>query len=188
MPKILDLTNQRFGDLIALEKVKSRKGKTYWLCECQLCGTKKEVQTGHLVSGAIKSCGCQKEKNSFKKQEQKCILCNKIFISNNPNRKYCYECSPEGLSAAESQRMKKRALKHYLLSLKGGKCERCGYDKCEGALQFHHKDPSQKEFNFSHINLNDSDFSMERLLKELDKCEVLCANCHFEEHYIKDNE
>lgn len=57
MPKALDLTNQRFGKLLALEKAPSRSGKTYWKCRCD-CGTIKEVQTGHLKSGAIQSCGC----------------------------------------------------------------------------------------------------------------------------------
>ena len=55
MPKALDLTNQIFGNLKALSKAPSRGKKTYWLCECQLCGTVKEIQTSHLTSGAIKS-------------------------------------------------------------------------------------------------------------------------------------
>ena len=58
MPKALDLTNQRFGDLIALKKAESRKGKTYWLCKCMRCGNIKEIQTGHLTSGVSKTCGC----------------------------------------------------------------------------------------------------------------------------------
>ena len=62
MPKALDLTNQRFGKLLALEKAPSRSGKTYWKCQCD-CGTIKEVQTGHLQSGAIKSCGCNAPQN-----------------------------------------------------------------------------------------------------------------------------
>ena len=66
---------------------------------------------------------------------------------------------------------------------KGGKCSRCGYDKCEAALQFHHLNPDEKEFTLSKINLNDSNFTFETLLKEADKCILLCANCHAEEHY-----
>lgn len=57
MPKALDLTNQRFGKLVALEKAPSKSGKTYWKCQCD-CGTIKEVQTGHLKNGTIQSCGC----------------------------------------------------------------------------------------------------------------------------------
>jgi len=42
MPKALDLTNKRFGKLIARQKAPSKNGKTYWLCECD-CGNWKEI-------------------------------------------------------------------------------------------------------------------------------------------------
>ena len=73
-------------------------------------------------------------------------------------------------------------LKHKLVVYKGGKCERCGYDKCEAALQFHHIDPTEKDFSISHINLG-KEFNLEKLYQEVDKCILLCANCHAEEHY-----
>lgn len=187
MPKALDITGQIFGELKVLKKVPSRKKKTYWLCECLRCGNKKEIQTSHLTSGVTKTCGCQPKFIKSNNETKKCLLCQKEFLPNVPNRLYCYECSPEGLDCAAAQKAKKRAIKHFLIQKKGGKCERCGYDKCEGALQFHHRDPAQKEFTFSHVNLNDSNFSLEKHLEELDKCELLCANCHFEEHYSKDD-
>lgn len=85
---------------------------------------------------------------------------------------------------AEVLRSKKRALKHILVEYKGGKCQKCGYNKCEGALQFHHRNPNEKDFTLSQVNLNDTDFSIDKLKQEVDKCDLLCANCHFEEHYI----
>ncbi len=57
MPKALDITGQRFGKLVAISKAPSRSGKTYWLCQCD-CGNQKEIQTNHLIDGAIQSCGC----------------------------------------------------------------------------------------------------------------------------------
>ena len=87
------------------------------------------------------------------------------------------------MSAADSLRFKKRKLKHLLIQYKGGKCQKCGYDKCEGALHFHHRNPEEKEFGLGGINLNDSDFSLQNLLTEIDKCDLLCANCHAEMHY-----
>lgn len=56
MPLALDLTGQRFGKLVALSKAKSKKGKTYWLCQCD-CGQQKEIQTTHLRDGRAQSCG-----------------------------------------------------------------------------------------------------------------------------------
>lgn len=184
MPKAIDLTNQIFGDYKVLSKVPSKNGKTYWLCECQKCQQTKEIQTSHLRRGEANNCSCGTGIPKY--SERTCILCQSTFIPNNRHRKYCYQCSPAGADAATTQRLKKRALKHYLITVKGGKCECCGYNKCEGALQFHHRDPSLKEFNFSHINLNDDNFSLEKLLQELEKCDLLCANCHFEKHYGKE--
>lgn len=60
----------------------------------------------------------------------------------------------------------------------GGKCSRCGYDKCFNALEFHHLDPAQKEFHLgARRGLN-----IEALRKELDKCILVCRNCHTEIH------
>ena len=65
------------------------------------------------------------------------------------------------------------------VAYKGNKCARCGYDRCVDALEFHHKDPAQKDFN---ISSKGHTRSWERVKEELDKCEMLCANCHREIH------
>lgn len=62
---------------------------------------------------------------------------------------------------------------------KGGRCENCGYDRCLGALEFHHLDPTKKDFNISSKGYTRS---WERVREELDKCVMLCANCHREIH------
>jgi len=67
----------------------------------------------------------------------------------------------------------------FITSLKGGSCRLCGYDKCQAALEFHHMDPSQKDFQ---INKRWS-MTDEAILKELEKCVLLCSNCHREVHY-----
>lgn len=51
-----DLTNQRFGRLIALERDKTKK-RSYWICQCD-CGNKISVRSDHLTSGKIQSCKC----------------------------------------------------------------------------------------------------------------------------------
>lgn len=64
------------------------------------------------------------------------------------------------------------------IAYKGGKCERCGYCKSPRALTFHHIDPKQKSFGLSCSATK----SWESVKAELDKCILLCANCHMEEH------
>lgn len=59
------------------------------------------------------------------------------------------------------------------------KCIKCGENHI-ACLDFHHRDPKQKEFSIagavSHSN-------KEKVIKELEKCDVLCANCHRKHHY-----
>ena len=62
---------------------------------------------------------------------------------------------------------------------KGGCCEKCGYNKYVGALEFHHLDPTQKDFA---IGSKGYTRSWEKVKKELDKCILVCANCHREIH------
>lgn len=73
----------------------------------------------------------------------------------------------------------RRRTKRNLLEGFKSKCGICGYDKCVAALEFHHIDPSQKEFTFGDI----SSRSWDHIVKEISKCACLCANCHREVHY-----
>lgn len=72
---------------------------------------------------------------------------------------------------------KRYLIKKELVDYKGGCCEICGYNKSLRALQFHHTNPKEKDFNIGGITtLN------ENVMKELDKCILVCANCHSEIH------
>ena len=70
-----------------------------------------------------------------------------------------------------SQELKKMALKY-----KGNKCILCGYNRCIAALSFHHVNPFQKKANISDIT------NWETMKDELNKCVLVCANCHSEIH------
>lgn len=59
------------------------------------------------------------------------------------------------------------------IKLKRG-CERCGWKEAAVALDFHHKEPSGKDFHIS----QKVQCKMEKLMAEIEKCIVLCANCH----------
>lgn len=64
-----------------------------------------------------------------------------------------------------------------LVEYKGGCCSKCGYNKSICALEFHHLDPKEKDFT-----IGGKSWSYERLKKEVDKCVLLCSNCHIETH------
>ncbi len=59
-------------------------------------------------------------------------------------------------------------------------CKKCG-EKRWYVLEFHHIDPKEKDFNISDLKRR----SIKGMLKELEKCEVLCSNCHTEFHYLE---
>lgn len=77
----------------------------------------------------------------------------------------------------------RRNTKERLIEYKGGKCEICGYSKkCPGAYDFHHINPGEKEFG---ISRSGKCRKYEDLIAEVDKCQLLCKNCHAEVEQIK---
>lgn len=107
-------------------------------------------------------------------QERSCAICGKVFIPKTSlasMRLCCYDCIPDGIQLTRSTFLHK--IKQYL----GGKCIRCGYDKCIKALEFHHIDPSKKDFTIS----NDQ-FRLLDAVEEIKKCILVCSNCHKEFH------
>lgn len=71
----------------------------------------------------------------------------------------------------------RQKIKEQLIEYKGGKCFSCGYNKCTAALEFHHLAPEEKDFGIRHKIQ-----SVEKIKKEVDKCALLCSNCHREVH------
>jgi hypothetical protein len=85
----------------------------------------------------------------------------------------CKACNVEAVTK------KRREIKLKAIEYKGGKCEHCGYNKCPSVFDFHHLDPNKKDFA---ISSNGHSRSWDRVKKELDKCILLCSNCHRELH------
>lgn len=83
----------------------------------------------------------------------------------------CKRCRIERVS------QRRRQIKRKLVEEAGGKCLICGYDRCQQVLQFHHLDPTTKEF---HLGQNGVTRSLARSRVEAKKCVLLCANCHGE--------
>lgn len=72
---------------------------------------------------------------------------------------------------------RRKSLREQAIEYKGGKCNICSYNRCANAFDFHHIDPLEKDFTISsHMT------SWERIKKEIDKCVLICSNCHREVH------
>jgi predicted HNH restriction endonuclease len=80
------------------------------------------------------------------------------------------------ISAVRKRRQKIRQM---AIAAKGGKCEKCGYDKCMEALEFHHLNGSDKNFGLSEKGYARA---WKKVEKELEKSVLLYANCHREIH------
>lgn len=93
-----------------------------------------------------------------------------------PNKR-TYSDRAEYIIKAVTKRRKK--LREMARIYKGGKCMICGYDRYLGSLDFHHLDPSKKKFGLSLKGLTKS---WEKVKAEIDKCILVCANCHREIH------
>lgn len=75
-------------------------------------------------------------------------------------------------------RWHRHAFKLRCIRYKGGKCQRCGYARCLAALSFHHRDRTQKSFTISRTR-----WGWKKVKAEIDKCDLLCANCHMEQEW-----
>ena len=83
----------------------------------------------------------------------------------------CTRCSSDAVSR------RRRRVKAALVREAGGRCVLCGYDRCVGALAFHHLDPALKSFGMAAGGLARS---LSKSREEVAKCVLLCANCHAE--------
>lgn len=70
------------------------------------------------------------------------------------------------------------------LEYAGCSCSKCGYNKCPASLTFHHRNPDEKEFWLGNVSKQvKSIIDLDEYIKnEIDKCDILCSNCHVIEH------
>lgn len=102
--------------------------------------------------------------------------CKKHGITNYSLRGKSYRCDR---CAVEHVTKRRKLLKVKAVEYKGGICVMCGYSKCIGAMEFHHIDPLKKDFHFGTGNTK----AWYKVQLELDKCILVCSNCHREIHF-----
>lgn len=123
------------------------------------------------------------------------------------SRRFCLSCSPFGIHNTSKnppgvleapalvevrrrrrnaktyryQKKRRKALKGELVAARGGRCFDCGHAGILASLDFHHRDPAEKEFAISHFG-----GAYRRLVAEVEKCDLVCANCHRIRHATED--
>lgn len=104
-----------------------------------------------------------------------CKLCGNTFKEYEyRNRTRCGSCNTK----IRRFRAKAAAIKYL-----GGKCVICGWYGNQAALQFHHQNPNEKDFIIGNV----ANKSWDSIKVELQKCVLLCANCHMITHSTKND-
>lgn len=160
------------------------KGGNYMINKCIVCNKEFEAKKS-TKKYCSRSCqnkmawNRKKERFIIEKQglnyyEKQCLICGKTFIPKDKNanqRTCCYNCMPDGIQYSRGDFL------NLIKKQRGGKCERCGYNKYLGALDFHHINPTEKDFT-----IGNRDFKLKDCIKETKKCILICSNCHKELH------
>lgn len=118
---------------------------------------------------------------------KKCSKCGRVLPlteyysrGNGKLRSECKQCHRDYVKGKYNER------KEMVSDIKASQgCAKCGESR-EYMLDFHHKDPSIKDGTIARITSNNN--KMETIQQEIDKCIVLCANCHREFHHLENKE
>jgi len=143
------------------------KTRTYFCPSCRDCLSKHAKEYRQLPEVKVRA-------RQYVKNYRK-IESNKEKINERARK---FTKSPETKKKRNERRKQYTAkLKLEAVQYKGGKCIYCGYSDCLAALDFHHRNPSEKQGAgiVSH-------WSFDKNKSELDKCDLVCVRCHREIH------
>jgi hypothetical protein len=136
------------------------KGKVRPYCSQQCYFSARALKYKQATNGKRRCCSCK-------------LLLDPCVFSG-LNRK-CNACASKEVS------IRIKNMKHKVLEFLGGKCVKCGYSRCYGSLHLHHPNPALKNITWGKVRSR----SWETIRKwiENEKVEIICANCHGEEHW-----
>ena len=146
----------------------------YWLNKYELKTNKSQYNKNTKIIPDFKTCKTCKTCNEIRPIDDFHFR-NKLI--NETRVTTCKICT----NKVTMDRFRKNKL--LFVAYKGNKCSICNYNKCPAALEFHHLDPTQKEFGISDSRNNTLN---QKVKDELDKCILVCSNCHKEIHYDLD--
>lgn len=149
--------------------------------QCEYCGEwiKNPTYNQRYCSRSCNKKAAWRREHPKTAKIKECLKCGQKFeiLDTGYARRYCYNCVPK--KAYKDGASLRRLVKQWVLEEKGNKCQCCGYNTCSAALELHHLDPTQKDFN-----LSDRDLKLDwpTIKQEIDKCILICSNCHREIH------
>ena len=113
-----------------------------------------------------------------------CTICSSTLSGK--QKKFCsISCKNKSLQSYQAQQTRGMNRKIFLVKKLGGNCFICGYSKNTSALTFHHTDPKEKSFQLDLRSL--SNRKQSKIDNEIEKCILICHNCHSELHNPQHN-
>lgn len=140
----------------------------------------------NIRSKVCSRCDTRKEISAFDKQRVKGVYYYKPYCSGCKSKAY-RQRKPEiikNIAKKCKQKYRENQLKmklELMQHINQTECKHCGYNNIL-ALSFHHRNPKEKEFNISKGFTHS--YGLDLMKKEVEKCDVLCLNCHCIEHRI----
>lgn len=170
---VCDKCTKQFGNRVKINGKIHMLNRRRFCLDCSPFGYKnrrdltKTIGNFNTVLGhkICSSCAKPKELAEFHQSKSCCKIC------------YAQKYNPSKRQRAADFR---RTMKRKCIAYKGNACKKCGYDKYDAAMDFHHLNPEHKDFNISAKITTLTNF--ENIKLELDKCVLLCCRCHREVH------
>jgi hypothetical protein len=169
--KIVDLIKQNLSQREIADKLSvSQSNLRYWLNKFKLKTNLNLFNKGNYKVVSEKKCSKCNELKKVSEFYKRTSLGRKHEVGG-----YCKKCS----NVYHGKRIKEVKIK--MIEYKGGKCEHCPLTLKKShyaVFDFHHVNPKEKDVNFTKIKFQ----SWEKIKNEIDKCKLLCSNCHRLEH------
>ena len=144
----------------------SQSNIRYWLKKHNISTNNRKYNKGTGILPDRKICpSCKKDRPNTEFWKRKDRVNNLQYI--------CKDCN------LKDRLDRQRDFKQQCVDYKGGECQCGGYNACNHALDFHHIDPKIKKFGISKCRKTKV---TQEILAELDKCILVCSNCHREIH------
>jgi len=169
---------------------------------CEFCQRQYKATTLHGISRRQKYCSRECREKAWKKNNPErwkehqrnygmkepkyCKYCTDVIPKEERvnGKQYCSKVCSRLAHNARQRVARKITMGEFLSMKESVGCQICAYDTCGACLDFHHLDGNGKENRISHYGWYNE---LENTIKEMEKCVILCKNCHLELHYFNED-
>jgi hypothetical protein len=176
--KILELRQKGESYNSIVEKLKCSKSLVSYHCKNEKINGGSSDKIDDVTIGEIEKFYTA---HTITETAQKFDISRSTVLKYAPRKRIMLSIEERRVRSYSNVKVHRQKMKAKGVEYKGGKCQNCGYEKSIWAMDFHHKSKNEKTFNISRYSC----LSWDRIRIELDKCILLCSNCHRELHHLE---